>query len=339
VIRHSLSAYSSKGGVGKSTLTVNLAVSATLAGWKVLTVDLDPQGNLAHGFGYESDDRYDAGSSLVRAVHEPTELLVLEGVRTQPGVDGGGRLDCVPGGPESTPLDSLIGGEFTRDPHSAPYVFDRMLAHVAPRYDLVLLDLPPKPSALHTAAFTTLHWIVATTATDRFSRGGMDVGFMRYAQVRRSSNPDLKVIAGVIARHDLSNTRNLAVAVADLEELFGGAIPLLEPPIRFSQKADTEMKELGIAAVEYRALAKGAKGKRLDWLRNRVEGHQAPPEPSKAAAKIAEDYDRIAAQILDIVATELSAAADQDAGSHIDLRDGAAVMGEAVAGEPVAGEG
>jgi cellulose biosynthesis protein BcsQ len=293
-----------KGGVGKTTLSVNLAVTAALAGWRVLTVDLDMQGNLADGLGYDTHDEYDGGASLVRALWDPDQLLVLRQVRE--------GLDCVPGGPESEALVDHIASLYTRNPAEAPYVFDRMLAGIAGEYDLVVFDLPPTPSALHNAALSSVHWIVVPTATDKFSRGSLGAGLKRYRDVRLSSNPDLEVIAAVVSRHDLKNTRRLEQALEDLRESLGGFAPVLEPPIRHSQAADSDMKEVGMAAAEYEVSARSAKKERLRWLRAQrrdpAAAGDAPTSASASAAGIADDYDQVMSQILEMVAARSTGA-------------------------------
>ena len=75
-----------KGGVGKTSLTAGLAGLIAGAGYRVLTVDADPQGNLRRDLGYDSTD----GQSLASAIQSGTQLEPLRDVRP--------NLDCIPGG-------------------------------------------------------------------------------------------------------------------------------------------------------------------------------------------------------------------------------------------------
>lgn len=302
MIPQSISPYSSKGGVGKSTLCVNLAVGAAIAGWKVLTLDLDPQGNLADGFGYDGHPEYDGGASLIEAVRVPDRLLVLRDIRA--------NVDCIPGGPESEGLSDLIASSYARDPVAAPRLLEHMLDPIADEYDLIVVDLPPTPSALHNAAFTMLHWIVVPTATDKFSRGGLASGFRRFGQIHATTNPDLEILACVITRHDLRYPRHLDAALTQFRDVFGDTIPVLEPPIRHNQGADGDMKEHGLGAAEYEALSRIAKRERLAWLKRRKrDGDAAGPPPagfSKVAGQLAEDYDAVISQLLAMIAESLA---------------------------------
>src|SRR5437667_7385914 len=83
-----------KGGVLKTSLAANLSGLAAASGWRVLAVDLDPQGNLAGDLGVL--DRSDGGAGLFAAVAEHTPLEPLRAVR--PG------LDLVAGGPRTADL-------------------------------------------------------------------------------------------------------------------------------------------------------------------------------------------------------------------------------------------
>lgn len=296
MISTALTVYSSKGGVGKTSLTANLAAMAAASGWRVLTIDLDPQGSLAPVLGYDRRDEWDGGAALTVALMGEGPLGMIPQVR--PG------LDCVGGGPAAARLADLLAMQFVSDPASAAYALDRMLAPVAGDYDLILVDLPPTPSALHTVTLTTTHYVVMPTCPDKVSRQGLAPGVQRIRQVRDSTNPDLEILAAVIARHQLAVTSALRIATAALHNLLGDSVPVLSPPIRDNQKADNEAKEAGIVAVEYEAAARAAKTARLQWLRQRRHRREAGPEPpplnySAAAAGLADDYEKVLAQVID----------------------------------------
>lgn len=301
MIPSALAVYSSKGGVAKTTMTLNIAVAAARAGWAVLCVDLDPQGNLGDGLGYADHPENDLGESLMDAVRRPDRLRVLHDVR--PG------LDCVPGGPNAAGLADAIASKMTHDPATAPWCIDEMLAGISDRYDLILFDLPPTPSSLHTAALTSVHWLIVPTTTDTFAKGALTTGFERAAAVRASTNPELEVLAAVITRHERRLARELSLALDDIRVLFGDAIPVLDPPIRHSQAADSQMKRLGIAACEFSDWAKDAKRARLQWLREHKKNPAAAgesPEPvSSTAGPLAKDYQRIVAQVIELIAARM----------------------------------
>src|SRR5437764_8878927 len=89
-----------KGGVGKTSITANVAGTAALSGWKVLTVDLDGQGNLGNDLGYNQRGLSDEGRGMVRAVVSGDPLEPLVGVRE--------NLDAVPGGEAVDELVAIL---------------------------------------------------------------------------------------------------------------------------------------------------------------------------------------------------------------------------------------
>lgn len=301
MIPQAVSFWSSKGGVSKTTLCLNMAVLAARGGWRVLIVDFDPQGNVADGLGVDDDDRYDGGASLVAGLADPDQLLVMRDVR--PG------LDVVPGGPLSEPLAGIIHSLMANQPGDAFFVIDRMLEPIAGEYDLVLFDLPPTPSPLHNAALTSLAFLVVPTATDKFARGSLGSGFERYRQIKRVSNPQLEILAAVVGKHDLRLKRQWELAVTEIRDVLGEHVPLIEPPIRYSQAADGDMKEAGLVASEYVVASRRAKKATMEWLKRRDQAKRAgnlasagsaPPKFSTTAQPLADDYDQVLSQVLEL---------------------------------------
>ena len=89
-----------KGGVGKTSVTANVAGIAALSGWRVLTIDLDPQGNLGNDLGYLQSGESDQGAGLMAAIRDDKKLKPLRDVR--PG------LDSVPGGDDMDGLMTVL---------------------------------------------------------------------------------------------------------------------------------------------------------------------------------------------------------------------------------------
>ena len=123
-----------KGGVGKTSVTANVAGIAALSGWRVLTVDLDPQGNLGTDLGYTQAGASDQGAGLMAAIRDGSALTPLRNVR--PG------LDAVPGGDHMDGLMTVLAPRLLDESAPATAIADA-LASLAEDYDLVLLDCPP----------------------------------------------------------------------------------------------------------------------------------------------------------------------------------------------------
>ncbi len=98
-----------KGGVGKTSLTANIAGHAAEAGWRTLVVDLDAQGDLGEDLGYSHDGDSDDGLGLHDAVLRGSPLDVIANVR------GRERLDAVAGGQWTTRLSRTLRDERMKD--------------------------------------------------------------------------------------------------------------------------------------------------------------------------------------------------------------------------------
>lgn len=286
MLNNALAWYNAKGGVGKTTHTAHHAVSCALSGWRVLVVDLDPQGNQSRALGYVDDDRWDGGVGLQDAVSTRgrVPLTVMAGIRP--------NLDVIGGGPLGGQVASVLNTFAAHDP-SVLGLFDQLLAPLAGEYDLILFDLPPTPSALHQAVLTTVHYLVVPVTPNPLAVDGLS-NALRLWRERSASNPDLEVLAVVVGTQNLRATRaraELHGALADLPE----SIPVLEPPIRYSEAADNQMKTAGRVAIELEADLAHAKKRRLQWLANR-QG-PAPLAPSAALRGMADDYEAVLRQV------------------------------------------
>ena len=284
-----------KGGVGKTSLVANLAGLAAKAGWSVLAVDLDPQGNLARDLGYL--DRSDGGQGLLAAVLLDQELSVVEAVRPlaeDRGSErsGAGRLDVVAGGPQVARLSDQLGIEVAR---SGPAGYGRLLdviGALAPAYDLVLCDLPPGDGAIGRAALRMGHFVLVPTPPDDAGIDGLGQIFAEL-QLASADNPGLEVLGVVLTLVVSGATAVERRARADLEVLLGDQVAVFERTIRFAQAAAVACRGSGLLADEYAARAASA----TPWYRARAEGR--PVERySSAAAGLAEDYRLLAGEVL-----------------------------------------
>lgn len=282
ILENAIVVTNGKGGVGKTTLSANLAVGAALAGWKVLLVDLDPQGNLAPDLGIDGDD----GDSIRRAVmlEDPSQLDV---VSAREGVD------LIVGGSNTKEAWFLLA-ERARADSAAMSQVGTMLAPTALNYDLVVIDTPPAAShiAVDAALASSAAAIVPTKADDR-SIDGLALTAAACGEARRH-NPDLSVLGIVVfglGASDKALRRNLT---AKLNDLLGGNIEVFDPPIRDARKATIDQREQGIVAAEYEMAATNP----TPWWKHRNGEGRGQPTFSTAAAGLADDYQKVIRQVL-----------------------------------------
>ena len=283
MIPNSILVLNGKGGVGKTSLTANLAGLAALSGWRVLAVDLDPQGNLGRDLGYL--ERADDGETLATAAASGTRPEPLRDVR--PG------LDVLAGGPALDRLvadlqRALLGGELA--------AVDRLgaaLGSAAADYDLVVIDSPPGEALLHAAAVRAVHYIVIPTRADAASIDGL--GRVAAVVAREgSANPALEVLGVVLGPLPIQARAIARRTRAELEQLLGDGIVIFDAVIRDVPRAAVDCRARGALAHEYEQAALRAPR----WWERRRGGGDEPEAFSDAAAGLAGDYQALVQEIL-----------------------------------------
>ena len=294
-----------KGGVGKTSLVANLAGLAAMAGWSVLAVDLDPQGNLARDLGYL--DRSDGGQGVLAAVLLDQEIEPVRGVR--PLADdagavhpGAGQLDVIAGGPHVARLSDQLGIEVARSGPSGYGRLAEVIGALASAYDLVVCDLPPGDGAIGRAAVRMGHFVVIPTPPDDAGIDGLGRVFAEL-QLASDDNPGLEVL-GVVLTLVVSGASVVERrARADLDALLGDKVKVFDHTIRFAQAAAVACRSNGLLAEEYAARAVAA----TPWYRAKAES-QPVERYSSAAAGLASDYRLVVDEILAELAGHLGVA-------------------------------
>lgn len=272
-----------KGGVGKTSLTANVAGLAAMAGHQVLAVDLDPQGNLARDLGYEPAD----GEPLLQALVGGRTVPVLKDMR--PG------LDVVPGGPA---VGDLMGIAFARSGRGGKDLADLLFAAFAPLvsgYDLVLVDTPPGERLLVEAALAIASYVVIPTRSDDASFDGLERVAERCVAARKR-NPGLELL-GVCLFGVGSRSRRLAESARDvIGQVLGDAAPVFEAQIRHLESAAVDARRQGLLVHELETAAANARRGRLAALRAR----RRPEDDllTRDATGLAGDYEALARELM-----------------------------------------
>jgi chromosome partitioning protein len=234
-----------KGGVAKTTTTLNLGVAFKELGHRVLIVDLDPQGNLTMSQGMNPDliER----SMFDVLVHRLPISEVIHHAEVDIAV---ASIDLA--GAELA-LSSLIGRE---------RALEKALLEVRGRYDYVLVDTPPSLGLLTINAFVAANGVIVPVQCEYLSLRGLVQLENTLAMVRENLNPDVD-IEGILPTMFDSRTLHAREAVEILEENFGDLVykTRIRKTIRYAEapvKGSSILKydPTGTAAEAYRELAK-----------------------------------------------------------------------------------
>jgi chromosome partitioning protein len=234
-----------KGGVAKTTTTLNLAVAFREKGLKVLVVDLDPQGNLTMSQGLNPDTIEKSMFDVL--VHR----IPIEDIIATREVDVAvASIDLA--GAELA-LSSMIGRE---------RALEKALATVRDKYDYILIDTPPSLGLLTINAFVAADGVIVPVQTEYLSLRGLVQLENTLSMVRENLNPQVEIIGILPTMYD-KRTLHSREAVEILRENFGDLVfnTKIRKTVRFAEAPVKGASVLlydsdGEAAKLYRDLAK-----------------------------------------------------------------------------------
>ena len=196
-----------KGGVGKTTTSVNLSACLADAGKKVLMIDLDPHGNATSGLGIDKEELENCIHDVIidgldiKAIIQPTMLKKLF-VAPATIQLAGAEVELV----------SIVSRET---------MLKKALASIRDEYDFIIIDCPPSLGLLTLNAFTAADSVLIPIQTEFYALEGVSQLIKTVKIVQQTSNKSLEIEGVLLTMYD--GRTNLSIQVADEVKQFFGA--------------------------------------------------------------------------------------------------------------------
>ena len=236
-----------KGGVGKTTTTINLGAALSEMGKRVLLIDLDPQGNASTGLGIDHDKRnattYDllSGEVTLAAATQKTAIS---------------NLSIVPATTDLSSADLEL-----MDNNNRSFLMRNVLRAKPLDFDYILIDCPPSLNILTVNAMVAADSLIVPLQSEFFALEGLSQLILTVRDVRQTANPDLRIEGIALTMYDQRNNLSLQVE-DDARENMGDMVfkTVIPRNVRLSEAPSFAMPVLSYdtnskGSMAYRALA------------------------------------------------------------------------------------
>lgn len=220
-----------KGGVGKTTTTLNLGYALEEAGKKVLLIDFDPQSSLTVCMGYDDTDILPCTiATLMQQVMEDMDLPEDDSYIYHSISDQGIALDFIPCSMELSAVDVSLVNAVCRES-----ILKGILSGLAEGYDYIIIDCSPSLGMLTINALVAAQAVIIPVTPEYLSAKGLEILLKNILRVKKKINPELE-IEGILFTMFRERMR-LTQTVEDIIcHTYGEAVPIYETKIPCSVK-------------------------------------------------------------------------------------------------------
>lgn len=243
-----------KGGVGKTTTTINLGVSLVNLGKKVLLIDFDPQGNLTMALGFHQPDEIENNIAVLlqNEINSKRELNEYEYKNEY--IKSSEGLDFIPANIELAGIENILINTMSRE-----NILKNLLSKYKKDYDYILIDCLPSLNILTVNALTASDEVIIPVQAQYLSAKGVELLLQTISLVKNNLNAGLKIRGVLITM--LDNRANFQKEVIQIiKESYGDYIKIFESKIPTSVKvSETQSKGISIFSQKNNKVAESYK--------------------------------------------------------------------------------
>jgi chromosome partitioning protein len=237
-----ISLSSCKGGISKTTSTINIGVALAMLGHKVLVLDNDPQSSLTTYLGLKEKVNISLPNLMKAAMEGVSEdelsRIVSESILSTK------HLDVIPSHIKMSGLEMGISMATNRE-----YILSDILSCIKDKYDFILIDNLPALGIFTINALTASDSVIIPVETHFGALEGFDQILATIKMIKKRLNPALQIEGVLLAKHQERTRFCRSVRDIILEE-YGEKLKIFQPPIPYSIKV-AETSSLGVSIFEH----------------------------------------------------------------------------------------